>query len=280
MRLATVEYHGAMRAAIITDGRVSLLPYADVRQLLEAGVLSDVRHAVEAEVDLSEVALAAPIPSPEKVICVGLNFRDHAAEAGFEVPNHPTIFAKYWRSLIGPYDEIEMPAVSAQVDWEAELGIIIGTQVRHATAAQAAEAIAGYTIVNDISMRDWQMRTPQFLQGKTFERSTPVGPYLVTPDEVPNILDLTMSCKVNDETMQHASTSDMIFSPVELVVYISQIITLVPGDLIACGTPSGIGGLMDPPRFLQPGDMVTTSIQCLGELSNRCSDINPHGTAD
>jgi acylpyruvate hydrolase len=275
MRLATVEYQGVAHAAIVSDNHVSLLPYAGIRELLEAGAVADAAGSVMSEVDLSDVTIGAPVPRPEKVICVGLNFRAHAAEAGFALPDHPTIFAKYWRALIGPYDEIEMPTVSDQVDWEAELGLIIGAPVRNATPDQAREAIAGYTVVNDISMRDWQMRTPQFLQGKTFERSTPVGPYLVTPDEVPNVLELAMTCSVNGVRMQNGSTSDMIFSPVELVAYISQIITLVPGDLIACGTPSGIGGLMKPPVYLHPGDVVTTSIDGLGELSNRCSEIGP-----
>src|ERR1700722_1764149 len=227
MRLATVVYQGSTRAAVVEDGYVSLLPYAELGELLSAGPVSAAAGQTVAEAGLAEIRLAAPVPRPEKIICVGLNFRDHAAEAGFALPGSPTLFAKYWRSLVGPNDEIELPAVSSEGDWEAELAVVIGRPCRHASEREASEAIAGYTVLNDISMRDWQMRTPQFLQGKTFENSTPVGPYLVTPDDVPDPAGLDMSCHVNGEQMQRSSTAEMIFSPAEIIAYISQVITLV-----------------------------------------------------
>jgi acylpyruvate hydrolase len=279
MRLATIYQHGATRASVIQDGRVRLLPYADVGELLASGLpVGDAARSAGEDIDVAKVRFAPPVPRPEKIICVGLNFRAHAAEAGFALPNHPTLFAKYWRSLIGHGEEIDMPPNSDAVDWEAELGVVMGRSCRYATEQQALDAIAGYTVVNDISMRDWQLRTSQFLQGKTFELSTPVGPCLVTPDEVDHARNLVISCEVNGEEMQNCSTTDMIFSPAQIVAYISEIMTLVPGDLIACGTPSGVGGLQNPPRYLRSGDVVTTTVEGVGELSNRCSAVRKIAT--
>lgn len=275
MRLATVEHDGEHHAAVLHGEQVELLPHPSLRELLATSPdLGQVSNGGP-RVALEDVRILPPVPEPEKIVCVGLNFADHAAEAKMELPDYPTLFAKYSRSLIGPDDEISMPRVSDAVDWEAELGLVIGRPCRDATEDEALAAIAGYTVVNDISMRDWQLRTPEFLQGKTFEDSTPVGPYLVTPDEVDHARDLTLTCAVNGEEMQHSTTAKMVFSPAQIVAYISQIITLVPGDLIACGTPSGIGGLFDPPRYLKPGDVVTTSVEGVGELINRCSEFRP-----
>lgn len=274
MQLATISYKGMQSAVLVKGDHVRVLPYAGLKELLDAGPSAD-RLDQEAgqELPSADVTFLQPIITPEKTICVGLNFRGHAIEAGFALPDHPTLFAKYGCSLIGPYDEIEMPSVSTEVDWEAELGLIIGKRVRFASEAEAAEAIAGYTVVNDISMRDWQMRTSQFLQGKTFERSTPVGPVMITPDEVDHARDLALWCSVNGEEMQRSTTADMIFSPAEIVAYVSQIMTLVPGDLIACGTPAGIGGLRKPPVYLRSGDVVTTGIEGIGVLTNRCAPV-------
>src|SRR5260370_34390677 len=184
---------------------------------------------------------------------------------GHDPPDVPTLFAKYAGALIGPRDPIVLPLVSDLVDWEAELAFVIGTPVRHADARAARAAIAGYTICNDVSMRDWQRRTAQWLQGKTFESSTPVGPVLVTPDEVDDARDLRLRCEVDGELRQDARTSDLVFDPVEIVRYVSTILTLVPGDLISTGTPGGVGAGMDPPRFLRPGQVVRTCIERIGE---------------
>jgi acylpyruvate hydrolase len=210
------------------------------------------------------------VPAPEKIICVGLNDGSHAEETGLGVPEYPTLFAKYARALIGPRDDILLPRNSSRVDWEAELAVVIGRVSRHLEEAEAGEAIAGYTVANDVSMRDWQVRTRQWLQGKTFETSTPVGPALVTLDELDDPDAVRVTCEVNGELMQETSTTDLVFSPAALVAYVSSIITLVPGDLILTGTPSGIGARMEPPRFLAPGDVVRTAIAGVGEIVNSC----------
>jgi acylpyruvate hydrolase len=173
------------------------------------------------------------------------------------------LFAKFSRALVGAHDPVELPAGSEQVDWEAELGVVIGTEVRHATPVQAAAAIAGYTVVNDVTARDFQYRSVEWLQGKTFERSTPVGPWLVTDVEPGDI-----SCEVDGDMVQKADTSDLVFGPAELVAYISRIITLVPGDLIATGTPGGVGHARRPPRYLREGSVVVTRVEGVGELRN------------
>jgi acylpyruvate hydrolase len=186
---------------------------------------------------------------------------------GRPLPEYPTLFAKYGRALIGAYDDIALPAVSEAMDWEAELGVVIGTSVRHADRDAARAAIAGYTVVNDVTARDWQYRTAQWLQGKTFEATTPVGPWLVTPD---GFAGGTLRCRVDNELVQEADTGDLVFDPVDLVAYVSSIITLVPGDLIATGTPGGVGHARAPARYLGDGAVVVTQIDGIGECRNVC----------
>jgi acylpyruvate hydrolase len=274
MRLATVRHTSGTRAAIVDDDTVAVLPYGDVGALLsevEPGDLSGLRG--EAPVTpVAEADFAPLLTAPGKIICVGLNYRSHILEMGRELPAHPTLFAKFADSLIGARDDLELPATSEQVDWEAELGVVIGAPVRRATPEQARAAIAGYTIVNDVSMRDWQWRTTQWLQGKAFERSTPVGPYLVTPDEVDHARDLELRCEVDGVTMQRGRTSDLVFDPADIVAYVSGFTTLRPGDLIATGTPGGVGAARDPKVFLQPGQVLRTVIDGLGECVNECRE--------
>jgi len=203
------------------------------------------------------------VPNPEKIFCVGLNYRTHILEMGRELPQYPALFAKFARALVGAYDPVVLPAGSEQVDWEAELGVVMGAEVRHADRAQAAAAIAGYTVVNDVTARDFQYRSVEWLQGKTFERSTPVGPWLVTDAEPGEI-----SCEVDGDTVQRADTADLVFDAAALVSYISQIITLVPGDIIATGTPGGVGHARKPARYLAEGSKLVTRIEGVGELSN------------
>jgi len=186
------------------------------------------------------------------------------------VPAHPTIFAKYARALIGARDPIMLPAVSDKVDWEVELAVVVGQPVRRADEAAARDAIAGSTILNDVSVRDWQFRTNQFLQGKTFESTTPLGPTLVTTDEIDFADGLEVRCEVDGETMQTGNTSDLLFPPVELIRYLSTIFTLDPGDIIATGTPSGVGAGRTPEVYLRSGQTVRTTIEGLGELVNKC----------
>jgi acylpyruvate hydrolase len=271
MRVATIRTDGGTRAGRVEGDSVTLLPFADVGDLLASGPDWPQRATDDGgSVALADADMAPVVQRPEKIICVGLNYRAHAAEANLELPAYPTLFAKFWRTLIGPNDDLVLPGNSDKVDWEAELALVIGTPTRHADLAAAESAIAGYTVLNDVSMRDWQRRTSQFLQGKTFERSTPVGPCLVTADELENPHRLHMTCAVDDEVMQDAWTDDLVFSAAEIVSYISGIITLAPGDLIATGTPSGVGGARRPPVFLEPGQAMRTRIDGVGELINRC----------
>jgi acylpyruvate hydrolase len=186
---------------------------------------------------------------------------------GRQLPDHPTLFAKYAEALVGAYDEIALPPESDAVDWEAELAIVIGRPVRRASSdEEASAAIAGFAVLNDVTMRDWQYRTPMWLQGKTWEASTPFGPYLVTPDELPGGTrpSLTLTGRVDGEIVQQANTSDLVFDPVALVRYISAILTLKPGDVIASGTPGGVGHARKPARYLADGSVLTTEISHLG----------------
>lgn len=266
MRLATIRTPAGTRAVRVDDTTATETGDIDVGALLQR---PDWRTAAAAADgpghDLHALDYAPLVPRPEKVVCVGLNYRTHIQEMGRELPEYPTLFAKYARALIGAFDPIVLPAGSAQVDWEAELGVVIGREVRHASADQARAAIAGYTVVNDITARDFQYRSVQWLQGKTFEGSTPVGPWLVT-DVVPGQL----ACTVNGDVVQKADTADLHFDPATLVAYISQIITLVPGDLIATGTPGGVGHAHSPPRYLAPGAELVTRVEGVGECRNVC----------
>jgi acylpyruvate hydrolase len=210
---------------------------------------------------------APVVTAPSKIVCVGLNYRNHILEMGRELPEYPTLFAKYPEALIGPYDEIVLPEYASHaVDWEAELAVVVGATARRLTPEQAAEAIAGYSVLNDVTMRDYQYRTPEWFQGKTFEATTPFGPWLVTPDAYS--VDTDIRTEVDGEVMQHSNTSDLVFAPAALVSYISQIVTLTPGDVIASGTPGGVGHARKPPRYLADGATLATVIDGLGTLRN------------
>lgn len=270
MRLATIRTATGTRAVRVDDTTAVETGDADVRALLER---PDWRAHADAAAgpshDVDGLDYAPLVPAPEKIICVGLNYRDHVREMGNELPAYPTLFGKYAPALVGAHDDIVLPTVSDQVDWEAELTVVIGTPVRHADHEQAAAAIGGYTVLNDVSVRDYQRRTGQFLQGKTFEHSTPLGPWLVTPDELPEG-GWEISTTLDGETMQRSSTSELVFGAVDLVVYLSEILTLNPGDVIATGTPGGVGHARKPPRYLTDGAELVTSIAGIGELRNTC----------
>jgi acylpyruvate hydrolase len=274
MRLATVRTESGLRAARLDGDALVLLPFVDVGELLATGPAwrTTAEGSGSDTIAEQEADFAPVVPRPEKIMGIGLNYRAHAAEAGLPLPDHPVIFAMYWRCLLGARDDLVLPPNSTMVDWEAELGLVISRPVFRADLADAAAAIAGYTIVNDVSMRDWQRRTSQFLQGKTFESSTPAGPYLVTPDEVDDAKDLRVTCEVDGEIMQDAQTSDLVFKPAEIVAYASQFITLSPGDLIATGTPGGVGGGRRPQVYLRSGQIMRTSIEGLGEQLTRCCE--------
>jgi acylpyruvate hydrolase len=268
VRYATVRLADKTHAIRIDGDRAVLLAAPDVGALLRAG--TDSVDATGDELEATELDFAPLIVRPGKMVCLGLNYESHIREMGRELPTDPTLFPKYPESLIGAHDDIVLPPESEQVDWEAELAFVIGTRVRRADAPSARAAIAGYTVCNDISMRDWQHRTMQWVAGKTWERSTPLGPMLVTPEEVDHARDLAIGCDVDGEPRQAARTSDLVFDPVEIIRYVSTICTLQPGDVISTGTPGGVGAGMDPPVFLKAGQTVRTWIEQLGELRNDC----------
>ncbi len=213
------------------------------------------------------------VQNPGKIFCCGLNYSEHIQETGRAIPIYPTLFAKFADTLCGPYDDIRLTGDSAKVDWEAELAVVIGRTISRGNEAEALESIAGYTVANDISMRDWQQRTLQWLQGKSFDATTPVGPELVTTDDLDPQRGLDIRCEVNGVTVQSGNTSTLVFSAVQLVSYISQFSTLRPGDIVLTGTPGGIGMAMDPPQYLTSGDRVSTTIEGIGTLSNRIRSI-------
>jgi acylpyruvate hydrolase len=270
VKLATIRTAFGTAAVRIEDEQAVEIGAADLSEFLRRDGWQDrAAAAAGARHPLGGVVYAPLVPSPGKIICVGLNYRSHILEMGRELPAYPTLFAKFANALLGANDDVVLPSVSDQVDWEAELGVVIGTQVRRAPVRQAAAAIAGYTIVNDVSMRDWQWRTGEWLQGKSFEASTPVGPWLVTKDET-DASRLDLRCEVDGEVRQRASTSDLLFPPADIVAYVSQFTTLEPGDLIATGTPGGVGAGREPQLFLRHGQTMVTAIEGLGQLSNYC----------
>jgi 2-keto-4-pentenoate hydratase/2-oxohepta-3-ene-1,7-dioic acid hydratase in catechol pathway len=218
--------------------------------------------------EASLVRLRAPVIRPPKLICVGLNYRDHAAESNMEIPTTPTIFNKFTNTVIGPGDAIVLPRASSKPDYEAEFAFVIGRGGRHIPAARWREHVAGYTIVNDVSARDYQMATTQWLMGKTFDTFAPMGPWIVTADEIPDPHDLDIRLEINGETLQHSNTRELIFRVPDLVEYVSSVVTLEPGDVFSTGTPSGVGFARKPPRWLKAGDEVVIRIEKIGELRN------------
>ncbi len=273
MRLATIAVGDSTVAAVVDGaGAFPVDGYPDVGSLLADGEegLTQARAVActGSHVSLDPARLRAPIPNPGAVFCVGLNYRGHILEMGRELPEHPTLFAKLPRALSGPTDEIVLPRASSQVDYEGELVVVIGRGGRDISPDRAHEHIAGYTLMNDVSMRDWQYRTLQWFAGKNFERSTPVGPWIVTPDEL-ELEEAELTVTVNGEVRQQARLSDLVFAPAALICDISRITTLEPGDLIATGTPGGVGYAMEPKRFLTDGDLVQVRVDGIGTLSNR-----------
>ena len=270
MRLLTFRTDGGTRAGRVDGDQVIELEDADVGALLargEAG-LAAARSATGSTRPLAGLDLAPVIVDPPKIICVGQNYLAHIREQNAKVPEYPTLFNKFRRTLIGPNDEIVLPRVSENVDWEVELVIVIGRTARHVSGAAAEDAIFGYTVMNDTSIRDYQFRTTQWMQGKAFEASTPLGPVVVSRDEL-DPSNLRLWTEVEGVVMQDSTTADLVFKPAELVAYCSEIITLEPGDVIATGTPSGVGQWRNPPLFLQPGQTIRCSVEGIGALTNR-----------
>lgn len=270
MKIATIRTQTGTRAAVIDGGKLLPLDFKDAGSWLQAGSPEWSGHIAGTPVTIEEADFAPVIPNPGKIICVGLNYRGHILEMGRELPEYPTLFAKFADSLIGAHDDIILPSGSTSVDWEGELTVIIGSAVSRADETEARNAIAGFAVANDVSARDYQRRTPEWLQGKTFDRTTPLGPYLVTVDETGPEPDLDISCAVDGKTKQHSRTSELVFGPVALIQYISAITTLRPGDVILTGTPGGVGDGRNPKEFLELGSVLKTSINTLGATANHC----------
>jgi len=278
MRLVTFQRPGGapepgVLLADDTAASLSALGYPDLIAVLAAGAAARARigellAAGPVPVPLSAVKLLAPIPRPPKLICVGLNYRDHALESKMEIPQVPTIFNKFPNVVIGPGDPIILPSNSTKPDYEAEFAFVIGTGGRRIPAARWQDHVAGYTIVNDVSARDFQMATTQWMMGKTFDTFAPMGPWLVTADEIPDPHALDISLAIGGEVLQSSNTRELIFRIPELVAFISSVVTLEPGDVVSTGTPSGVGFARKPPRWLRAGDEVAIRVAGLGELRN------------
>ena len=276
MRLVTYSCGDGPRAGLLADAGVidawaalGEPGRASLRELIAEGRLADLSSVGAGGPVLTEFGLAPPIPDPEKIVCIGLNYRTHAAEAGLDPPQSPTIFGKYRNALAAPGSTVRLPASSAKVDYEAEVAFVVGRRAKEVEPAEALDHIAGYTLLNDLSARDLQFSTPQWMAGKVFDGSAPCGPAVVTPDEAGGHDEIAISLNLNGETMQSATTADLIFSVPELLAHLSNLMTLEPGDIVATGTPAGVGGAREPRVWLADGDHVVISSPTLGELETR-----------
>lgn len=270
MKLARFAHHGIVWWGLVEQDDVTLLaadseisvgswdvPALEAAALQPAGVVAR-----------SDVTMLAPVSAPSKVICVGLNYRDHAIESGMAIPEKPMIFAKFPSSIVGPGAAIVLPEDSNEIDWEVELAIVIGRPARHVSESDALDFVLGYTVSVDVSARDLQISDGQFVRAKSYDTFCPVGPWLVTTDELGDAGDLGIGLKVNGETLQDSRTSELVFGVREIVAFCSRVATLVPGDLILTGTPNGTGFGLDPQRYLNPGDEITAWVEGIGELRN------------
>ena len=281
MRLCTYLRDGEPRLGAARGERIADLCAADpalpgtMLELLQGGdeALERARRALEHadarhETARENLTLLPPVPNPSKIACIGLNYRDHAAEVKMELPQHVTVFAKWPNTLIGDGAPIVIPSLSHRVDYEAELAFVIGKRA-HAVAEDEADAhIAGYTCFNDVSVRDYQMRTSQWTLGKVFDTHGPCGPFLVTRDEVPDPQNLRIRCSIGEEVLQDSSTSQMVFGVRRLLAELSAVMTLEPGDIVATGTPAGVGTSRTPKRWIRAGERVRVEIEGLGVLEN------------
>lgn len=289
MKLVTFTHAGSTRIGVLDDGGVIDLAIAtpslpkEMCAFLEAGndALAAAKKAAASgspRIALSDVKIEAPILRPPKILAVGLNYKDHIAESGMMTPEVPMIFNKQSTSATGPTDVIHIPrAAPAQIDYECELAVVIGRRCRHVPQNRATEVIAGYTIANDVSVRDWQLRVPTFVMGKSWDTHCPLGPCIVTADEIGDPHGLEIKTFVNGEVRQHSNTRELLFNCFELVEHLTTAFTLEPGDVISTGTPSGVGFAMKPPQFLKPGDTVKIAIDKIGEIENPVI-AEPEGT--
>jgi 2-keto-4-pentenoate hydratase/2-oxohepta-3-ene-1,7-dioic acid hydratase in catechol pathway len=275
MRLVTCRSDRGPRAGLLRDD--SVLDVWDalggegssVRDLLASDRVAEAAGISGEPVPLEQVELLPPVPDPEKIVCIGLNYRAHAAEAGIEPPEAPTFFAKFRNALAPPGATVPLPAASAKVDYEAEVAFVVGRRAKDVAEAQALDHVAGYMLLNDLSARDLQFATPQWMPGKVFDGSAPCGPSLVTPDEARPHEEISFSLTLNGEEMQAASTDDLVFSVPALVAHLSRLMTLEPGDVVSTGTPAGVGSTRQPRVWLKPGDQIAISSPTLGLLETR-----------
>ena len=278
MRFVTFQSSSGIEAGAVVEGKVVGLRDAgfDSVASIVAGGAEAVDRAGRCVVqasgkvqhDLAAVKLHAPLARPPKIICIGLNYRDHAEEGKMAIPDVPTVFCKFATSIVGPGDAIVLPKNSTKPDYEAEFVIVIGKGGRHIREEDWREHVFGYSILNDVSARDFQMATTQWTMGKTFDTFAPFGPQIVTADEIPDPHNLAISLTLNGETMQSSNTGNMIFQTPRLIAFLSSVFTLEPGDIISTGTPAGVGFARKPPRWLRPGDEVTVRVEGIGELTN------------
>lgn len=282
MKLVTFQCRGHRSIGKVEGRQVIDLPASDralpstMLELLQGGPAlmqraRDVRLENAVTWPLADVRLDAPVPNPSKFLAIGMNYRRHVAEAiaaGIQVPDSQVWFNKQVSCVTGPFDPVHMPKVSDKLDYEAELAVVIGRRCRHVPAEEAASVVAGYTVCNDVSVRDWQMRSPTMMLGKSFNTHGPFGPWLVTADEVKNPHDLQMRMLVNGECRQEVNTGEMIYDIWQQIACLSTVMTLEPGDVIATGTPSGVGGAQKPPRFLKLGDVMRVEIDGIGHIEN------------
>ncbi len=280
MRLVSYEAGDGARAGVLEDDRVvdawALLgePHrGGLRELIAAGRVDDLRGRLgdsgAPSHPRSALSLLPPIPDPDKIVCIGLNYGKHAAEGGMEVPDSPTIFGKYRNALAAPGTTVQLPANSRKVDYEAEVAFVVGRRAKEVAEADALDYLAGYTLLNDLSARDLQFATPQWMSGKVFDGSAPCGPALVTPEEAGPHDGIEIRLTLNGEQMQGASTADLIFSVPALLSHLSQLMTLEPGDIVSTGTPDGVGSVRQPRVWLADGDEIAIESPTLGRLETR-----------
>ncbi|NOQ14797.1 MAG: fumarylacetoacetate hydrolase [Methyloprofundus sp.] len=286
MKLVTFKYKeinrvGAIVGDTVVDGFAQKNIPQTMLRFLDAGpsaleALQQLIDSQQARIPLSEVKLLAPVPRPGKFLGIGLNYADHIAETALEKPEYPTFFTKQSSCVIADGDAIHLPKVSAKLDYEVELAFVIGKRCRHVPLEKAHEVIAGYTLVNDVTVRDWQFRTPTWVIGKSFDTHGPMGPWIVTADEIADPHNLMLKTWVDDELRQSSNTRHMIFNIYQMIAYLSQAMTLEPGDVIATGTPSGVGVKMKPRGYMQAGQVVSIEIEKIGRLTNPVVD-EPEG---
>ena len=269
MKLVTYSTGGGEpRVGYVEDDHVTPLGGSSMLEYVEHGRSTDRQPGGEA-VALGEVRLHAPISRPEKIVAIGLNYEDHAAETGAEIPEKPVVFTKYPNTIVGPGEPIRIPPIAEQIDYEAELAVVIGRTARNVPESEALEYVFGYANANDVSARDLQFSEGgQWTRSKSLDTFMPLGPFIVTHDEVPDPQSLSIRAILNGEVVQDGTTSKMIFSVAELVAFLSTGMTLVPGDVIITGTPPGVGMARDPQLWMKPGDEVSIEIEGLGTLTN------------